>query len=280
MESELALTSRGRDPTLLDYGRLLRRRGLVVALTALLAVIASFAYDGLRADVYTANAELLLTPAFLSSQLELSDSNSAVQTSVDVPTDTALLKSAEIHAAVARTIPKAPAVAIAEVGTTDVVNVSVTAGSARSAAQAANAYATAFVAVRQSQALSALKVATRVVQTLIHTLNLQINSLVNQADAAPDSEQAALRSQIEVLQGQVGDRQAEMAQITYDMSTNVSGAKVISSATVPTSPSAPKPLQYAVVALVAGLLVGFGLIILLEYLRDRERARHARSPGQ
>jgi capsular exopolysaccharide synthesis family protein len=67
--------------------------------------------------------------------------------------------------------------------------------------------------------------------------------------------------------------QEELAQYNFYASLNTGGGQVITPAAVPTSPSYPKPLEYAVIAGFVGLLIGVGVVFMLEYFDDRIRTK-------
>jgi succinoglycan biosynthesis transport protein ExoP len=254
-----------------DYGQALWRRRWVIVLTIIIAVGASVGYDVKTTRVYQASAQLQLTPQ-ISGALQASGPVSSAN-AVDVPTDIQILESTTVASAVKKSIPSAPAVSVSQVGTTNVVNVSVRSTSARLAAAAANAYAVAYTKVEQQQAVAALKSAQRAVQSNIVNVQTQINAVQNQINTAPSGQQASLLTQLSALQTQLVPLQNQASQYQFLASLNNGGGQVVGPATVPTKPADPKPITNGALAFVVGLVVGIGIALVLEYYDESIRTK-------
>ena len=160
----MAMTPTGKALNLQDYVRILRQRKWVVVLFVVLAVLASLGYCKLQESQYTATSQLLLTSQLSSTILQATNpgaTTSGTDDAVDVPTDTQVIESASVKQGVAKSVSNPPNVTVAEVGATDVVNISTTSTNPVLAAKAANAYAYAYLAVQQSQSKSALTRASK-----------------------------------------------------------------------------------------------------------------------
>ena len=160
-----------------------RRRQWVIILVTVACVGLSLAYSAVTKPVYQATANLLLTPQLSSTLLQANNSN--VVTAVDVPTDIQLVESDPVAQVVREAIPNAPSVSVTEVGTTNVVAVSVQSTNPKLAARAATAYARAYITVQQRQAVDSLSNAAQIVQN-------NVNSVQN-ADQQPCRARSALR---------------------------------------------------------------------------------------
>ena len=242
---------------LLEYLRILWRRRATILATVVLLVGASIAYSVVKKPVYQATASLELTPQLSSAVLQANNAttNSAANV-VDVPTDIQVLQSRSVAAKVRAKLPGAPSVSVSEVGTTNVVNVSVSSTNPELAAKAANLYANTYIKTQQYESTTALSDAVNIVQARINALGNQINTLTDQAQSAKGSSVQSIQAQIATLQQsqtvlsqQIGEYQTAASLVT-------GGGQVVSSATVPTSPVAPKPLEYGLLALAAGIVVG------------------------
>ena len=99
------------------------------------------------------------------------------------------------------------------------------------------------------------------------TLTTQINVLAGQISALQSSttttspQLTALLSQEEVLK-------EELAQLQVNGALSTGNVQLVSPASLPTSPSSPKPIRDGVLAAVLGLLLGIGLALLIERLDD------------
>jgi succinoglycan biosynthesis transport protein ExoP len=255
-----------------DYVRVLWRRRWLIVLTVVVAVGASVGYDFATTPIYQATAQLELTPQISSALLQANNSpaNSTAAT-VDVPTDIQIMQSSVIATAVRKKVPNAPKVSVAEVGTTNVVNVSARSPNARLAAAAANAYASLYITVQQQQAVNALNSAEQIVQGHITAVQNQINALQQQESTTKDP--TSLQAQLSPLQTQLVGFQTQISQYQSAASLNTGGGQVVGPATVPTKPADPKKVTNGVLAFVAGLIVGIGIALLLEYYDESIRSK-------
>ncbi len=167
----------------------------------------------------------------------------------------------------------APEVSVGQVGTTDVVNVSVRSPNAKVAAEAANAYASIYIKQQQQQAINALTNAEQIVQSRITNLNSQINALQQQISTAPAKSQPALQAQLSALQTQLIGFQTQQSQYQFAASLNTGGGRLVGPATVPTSQADPKPVINGILAFIIGALVGIGIALVLEYYDESIRSK-------
>jgi polysaccharide biosynthesis transport protein len=259
-----------------DYVRILRQRKWVVLLFIVLAVLASIGYCNLQKNQYTGTARLLLTPQLSTTILQATNPNANVTgptDAVDVPTDTQVIESASVLDDVAKTVKNPPNVSVAEIGTTNVVSVSTTSTNPAVAAKAANAYARAYLSVQQFQSVSALTSASKLVSNRIAGVSTQINSVDQAISSATGTAAVALESQLPSLETQLSTYQEELAEYNFYASLNTGGGQVITPAKTPTSPSYPKPIEYGLIAGFLGLLIGVGVVLLIEYFDDRLRTK-------
>ena len=125
------------------------------------------------------------------------------------------------------------------------------------AATIANTYARAFVSWSTATTISNLAVAENQLTSQINALGKEIGRLSGQLVA----QAAALSNQQAVLKGQ-------LAQLQVAGATASSGLELVTPATAPTSPSSPKPVQNALLGLLAGLALGIGAAFLRDSLDD------------
>ena len=257
-----------------DYVQVLWRRRWVIALIVVIAVGASVAYDVVTTPVYQATAQLQLTPQISSALLQATNSstNSAANV-VDVPTAIQVMESNSVSSAVKRQVPHAPGVTVSQVGTTDVVDVSVRSTSAKLAAAAANAYASVYIKQQQRQAVDALNSAEQIIQSHIAGINTQISTLQQQISTAATKDISALQTQLTALQTQLVGFQSQMSQYQFAASLNTGGGQLVGPATIPTKAADPKPVLNGVIAFIAGLVVGIGIALLLEYYDESIRTK-------
>jgi uncharacterized protein involved in exopolysaccharide biosynthesis len=143
-----------------EYLQSLRRRRWLIILVVLGCVGLSLVYSLLTTPVYRATANLLLTPQLSSTLLQANNSNVPLIT-VDVPTSIQVIESTSVKSYVEKKIPNVPPATVTEIGTTNVVQVSVDSTSPKLAARAANAYASAYIHLQQAQTVNTINSAVQ-----------------------------------------------------------------------------------------------------------------------
>src|SRR5919197_1163999 len=128
------------------------------------------------------------------------------------------------------------------------------------AAQLANAYARAFVDQLNDQTSSERNENLTAVTKAINDAQNQVNAL-SQRISTP-----AISAKISGLKAQITALQAKQADLIGVASNRVS---IIETASVPTTPSSPRPKRDAALALFAALLLGSGAALLWSLLAGR-----------
>jgi succinoglycan biosynthesis transport protein ExoP len=244
----------GVETTLRGYLHVLRgRRWWVVALTVL-GLGASMALSLTATKEYSATAQMLMQS---TSNVNLSSGGAqAAVTSADVQTELQLVTSAQVQEAVRKKLGSVPGISAAEVGQTNVIAVTAVDHDPARAATIANTYARAFVTWSTQTAIGSLTTAENQLGQQISVLGKQIKSLPKDAAQA-----VALSNQQAVLKGQ-------LAQLEVAGATASTGLQLVTPAVTPTSPSSPKPVQDAILGLLAGLVLGIGAALLRDNLDD------------
>ncbi len=249
-----------------DYVAFLRRRGLIIIVVAAVCVGACLAYCALTTPKYTASATVLLTPTLSPTLIE---ANGAYNTQlVDVPSDIQVIESDSVARVAAKHAQNLPPVKATQVGTTDVVQVSVESTHPAVAAAAATAYARAYISFEQKQTLSTLTSATSLLENHIATLHIATVDVQNQIAAAGNSPQAAaLQAQLAGYNSEATALENQLANYQFYTSNGaVTSGQVISAASIPTKASSPKLFSWTIIALIIGLVLGLGLALLVENL--------------
>ena len=243
-----------------SYARVLLRRWWIIAVCVIVIVGATGIYCLTATAKYTATVQLELTPTITSSITQGSSSIQSQQSStVDVTTEIAVVESAAVARSVLNQLPGAPSVSVSQVGTTDVVNLSVTSTRPAVAATAANLYARSYLGYKRSHATTLYNTAISSLETNLTSLQARISTLTKQLASSTGTAAAAIQVQINQLESSANQISTQIASYQTDLNLVNGGGRVITPATVPTSPSSPKTLEYLALALIVSLIIGAGL---------------------
>ncbi len=254
-----------------EYAQLLWRKKVTIIVVAGICVALSLAYSLLITPTYEATASVLLEPAISQTLIE-ANYPTGLSPVPDVPDGIQVLESSSVADLVRRSVPNAPSVTATEVGTTDVVQVSVRSTNAALAALAANAYAKAYITLEQTQTSDTFTAAEQQLQTKIDTVTLAISN-VNAAirGAAPGVNVTPDETQLGDLQSQLSSLQNQLQNYQFFATEGVSNqsGQVISQAVAPTKPVSPKTVEWAVLALIFGIILGIGVVLLANAISPR-----------
>ncbi|MFZ0042450.1 MAG: Wzz/FepE/Etk N-terminal domain-containing protein [Solirubrobacteraceae bacterium] len=242
---------------LADTMAALRRHLRLIIIVPILAVIVSLVLSETAQKQYTATATVLLLPSNPVDQLlNPASSVTPADPERDLNTEVSQITEAPVLAKVRAALKLGETdeqlltkVSTSVEGTTNLVDVAVTDSSPEQAAAIANAFADEYVQYRLTVSRAAIEQAIGLVKSQLAT-------------AGKGPVRTELKSRLQQLQ-------------VYS-SVQTSDAQVSQQATVPQSPSSPKPLSNALIALLVGLIVGVVLAVVLDLLdrhvRDEEEA--------
>ncbi len=243
---------------------------MAVAVGVVMAVALIPAF--LQEEVYEGRAQVLLKTGNNESVFDKTGAMvDAGRASRAVETELLVLRSAPVRAAVQRQLGgKVPKVAGSSLGQVDALEIRARATDPRRAADITNAYASAYIDFRRTQAVEDLLAAATQIQT-------KINDLQPEIDRTSDgSQKAALIEQQSVFK-------QRLDQLQVDAALKTGGAQLISPAAVPASPVEPRPLRTALFAVAIALIVSVSLAFLYEHLDDSVKTKddlERVAPGQ
>lgn len=246
----------GTDPTLRSYAQLVRRRKWWVIALALAGLAVSIAISFTETKQYAAAAQVLVQP---SSQTSALGTTQQPVTATDVQTMLQLVTSAPVTNAVRSALGSAPAVTATQVAQTNVIAITAIAVVPARAALIANTYAKAFVSTQRTAALDSLTAAEGQLRSQIRSISTQIKQLRKASGTA--SELTAMVNQQAVLREQLTQMQVNGTGDTGDLA-------IVTPAQAPAAPSSPKPAEYGLLGLAAGLVLGLAAAFLRESLDD------------
>ena len=113
-------------------------------------------------------------------------------------------------------------------------------------------------------------------QAQLDGLDGRIGELTNQdaarlarnPQAQPNPDLVALRAQRSSVDGLRATFKQKLDQLQVDSAQKTGGAQLVEQAMLPEDPISPKPLRNSVLGLLLGLLLGMGLVFLLDQLDD------------
>ena len=259
------------ESSLLEYAQVVwARRWTVIAVTVG-AVLVSLVYSAAAPKVYQATADMLLTQALPSTLLQATNPQSG-QVVVDVPTQMQVIESATVSDMVKKSIGSAPPLTVAQIGTTDVVTLTAKASTPRLAQMAADAYARAYIRLEHEQTAQSLQVASQALQQRLTSVEAAISSVGAEASHANPSAygvQAALGTEQSSLQLEESTLANQLATYQlYVSNQQFESGQLLTPAPLPTKAASPKPTEYAVLALLLGIVLGLGLALALRFFES------------
>ena len=232
----------------------LRRRGLIVLLAAIVGAVAGYLISSGKSEEYTANASLLLrgtlnttasnqaVDTFAPGVPEASQDRQALATADPVKQRAIKRLSGTVSAAEAKRLVDGAQVSSGEDASS--IQIEVTSGSPKAAAEAANGLALGVIDDRRDRTVSRARRALRAAQSQLPRRG---------ATQVPTDTVTAQRVQ----------------QLRQIVATADGDADLATRATTPGAPSSPRPKRDAVIGGFAGLLLGFVLAMVREQLDRR-----------
>lgn len=268
----VAAAELGQPVGLRGYARLVWSRKWTVVFTTLVVFTLVLAFIATQRREYTSTAEVLLSPTLSRTGLLGSGLSSAA--SVDIPTDIAYFQSSPVRAAAGGLLHTSdpPGVSVAQVGITDVVEVSATSPDPAEAAAVANAYVTAFQQVQRSATVSSLLDVEQQVQARLNAVQAQLTAIGTQLSSAPAVDVPALQATQTSLVSQQAALQGQLTQLQLTAAVATGGGQVIQPAQASSVPSSPDVKRWGAVGLLAGLVIGVGAARIQEMLDDTVRS--------
>jgi non-specific protein-tyrosine kinase len=254
------------------YLRILRRRRLLIAVTALAIFTLAVLISLTETPKYNATAEIVFTPT--ASALNSSANSPSFDPARDIQTQIAVMTSDPVGKLVAKALnlPAAPPVTASAVLNTNAIQVAASSTDPVVAARVANAYASAYIDFKKNQTVNGLLDAEQAIQVRITDLQHQIDAITNQIAAAPPSGLPALQSSLnpqrDALLGQQSALKQQLDQSQLQSALENTGAQLRSPAAIPGSPSSPHPVTSGISALFLGVFAGICLAFLVDFVDD------------
>lgn len=232
----------------------LRERWWVVAICAAVAAVVAFGYVKHLPKQYTATAKLQFANSSVPSQVAGVPQSQTVDPEGEKATYLQLVTTTPVAELVAKSLKlkETPSQLLEEVSASNpnndyIIDVSATSESPLRAATLANAFAEQYTVYSQKQNEAQL---------------IRGQELINQKLAQLPLSDTTDRDNLRAL----------FQKLLLLQAVQTANAHVVNTATAPGSPSSPKTTDTIVIALIVGLLIGVGLVFLINVLDRRVKS--------
>ncbi len=252
----------------------LRRRVWVIVALTLVGALVGYAWSARQTDQYAATAQVQVRDPN-AALIGLGNAPSNASNDREINTQLEFVKSTEVSdAAKARlgdTAAPVQSVSATNITGTDLMDIRVVSSSPEVAERAANAYADAYVERRKAQLASVLEEQATSRRERATQIEREIAAIDERlaATGLSTTERDTLVADRESLRSQRTELLNTAQEFEVTAATKAAGVQVVEPATRPSSPFAPTPTRSGALGAVLGLLLGIGLVFLLERLDDR-----------
>ena len=264
------------EPTLREFISVLSRRKRVIGVFVLITVVVALGCSLLQLNVYSTDARILIEQQASQQVINGNNQPLVVDRQRVIETEVRIITSEAVRrTVVAQFGSGTPVPSVSAVPGTDLVSVSVRSTDPALAAAVANATARAYISYRESSTKADLSDASVVLQRQLDDLQRQIHVLDERSRATHGSAQSAalLAQQAAITQYDVLKQQADALNV--QASITGSNATLVGPASVPTSPTSPKPVNAAILAILVGGLFGAVMAYVVEFFDDRLESQAA-----
>jgi len=262
--------SAGREtPRLEDYLLAIRRRRILVIGIVLLGVVAAIVYGAKRTEHFTATARVLVGPTPVGSVQDNRLEAPSLERAQEVIASNRVVEAARANglsgsrASVLRTLD------VSFLPDSDVLRLSSTTEDARKSAEIANAVATAYVALREDDALAFYGAGLEQVAQELATLDSEVAEVTSRLEALPttaQSERNSLNTQLNQLL--IRRRDVDQAGFGFNQATatRAPAAEVLALADVPETPDGFSDTTLTIIGGILGLVFGIAAAFIADRL--------------
>ncbi len=257
-----------------DYLGMVRRHWWLVALLTAVGVAGAAGFARTQPQVYESATSVLVMP---TGGQDANAAGGRTSGPINLDTEAQLVVSTDIATAAGQLlqVPTPPDQLAAHVtvtvpANTTVLTIAYAAPTPKEARAGSHAFATAYLQNRQNSAqadltsqITALDGKVKQYAATLSQLSTKLAQL-----SSNDPARAELNSQVSTLTSQVNNLTSRENQLA---TTTVTAGKIISDATLPSSPTRPRLSLFLASGAMLGLLLGLGLALLRERLDTRVR---------
>ena len=271
----MAISPRSDSFEVSDYVGILRRRWWIVFGMVCLGTLAAAAYVAVTPKSYTATSSVQVVPNAANVN-NVAGSRTATGPTVNMDNEAQVVQSTTVAAQAGKYLHStrtagqlAKQVSVAVPANTSFLNISCTAPSADGAQACAQAFARAYLTVRQTAAFDKIANERAQLEATAKPLQTQAIKLKSKIKGLPASstELAILKPELALKVSELGKLRTSISALSASVNTNP--GTIYSPAAVPQAPSNPKPLLYIPSGLLVGLLIGVVLAFAVDRRDDR-----------
>jgi capsular exopolysaccharide synthesis family protein len=252
------------------YVGIVRRRKWSLILVVALTVASAAFFSNRQTPMYQSSSTVLVKPLNPNQILQ----GYSYSFSVSMQTEQALATSPAV-AAIAATNAEALGATGGDVGTvttkvptdTTFLQIGYSSPDPSEAQIWSQSYANAYMEYRREQAKALYDAAQAGFQKKIEEVGAQISALESEILTAPPAQIDKLESEKKTLQSSLNDLTRQSGTFPFPVADTA--AQLISPATLPNAPYSPNWTRNLIMALLAGLALGFAVVFIRERLDDR-----------
>lgn len=260
-----------------DYLQVLRRRWWIAAVITVAGVVGALTLSALQTPLYQAQSRILVQQR-TSSVLFDPQTGQALKPDLATEIELQLLTSQRVREVAVERLGRPAAIRASVTGNGTVLTLRANDPAPEAAAAEANAFAQAYLDVRRELAVSDYQTTADAVSAKMADIQAALDSVsaeVASAEATGNAavlpglrrEEAALISQKDTFQSQL-----DQLLVSADLAQG-GGPQVIATAIAPREPFRPTPVRNGILGGLAGLLVGVGLVFVVDHLDDSIRSK-------
>lgn len=263
-----------RSMDLREYWLIMRRRWAIVVLLTIIGISGGIGYFFVGKPSYAATAQVVVLPLSTGNASTPSQMNLVLNMS----TEQALAQSAAVASQAAPILGTPAGELVAKASnrlsvtvptTSDLLQITWKAGSAKAAQAGANAFAEGYIRYRHQELLSQVADAEKPWRTQVSTTQHKITRLTSEINALPagTSQRTNLQSRVSQLNSQLTKANEQIAQL---QAYNTTGGNEIA-APLPLGPAGLGKSTILALSAFLGLLVGMCVAFLRDIFDDRVR---------
>jgi capsular exopolysaccharide synthesis family protein len=259
-------------PNIREYINVIKRHKWMILSIMALMMAAALTFTYLQPPKYSAQAQVLVQPVTISTDVRNSTDVLNLETEVLIATSPGVARIAANELGEPDPLRLLGNLEVTVAQDADVLIFTYTGRDAKDVQNRAQAFADAYVADRTGDAQNRVETAAAAIQSVLDRLQDRLDLLNAQlATSADPEEETGVIDEINTLSQQVVFERTRMLQLASP--ENVQAGQVLYQAQLPRSPSNPTLVNAGLIGLFAGLFLGLGFAFLRERLDDRLTGR-------